>query len=128
MQRRIGQLTDYRLWIERESDRLGQLINRNRLHGPGQHGQHGLQSKRLEDIVERPELHRIDGRLNRSMSGHHDTDEVRIDLKTRAHQREAIHFRHHQISKQHVKGLLAQSLDCGFARSKAGSLVALVGQ
>ena len=85
------------------------------IHRPREHRQNRLQSKRLKNIVEGADFHGIDRSLNRALAGHHDRDQVRIDLHALSQQRNAIHARHHQVGKQHIKRLAAQSRKRFFA-------------
>ncbi len=99
-----------------------------RVHRPRQHGQHRLQPEGLQHVIKRAHLHRIDGRLDRALAGHHDADYIRIDLHCFANEFDAVDSRHHQVRQEHVKFLTPQGCQGVFAGRKTGGFIALPGQ
>src|SRR6267142_2598466 len=99
-----------------------------RVHGPRQHGQHRLEPEGFQYIIKRAHLHRIDGRLDRALAGHHDADHVGIDLHRLTDQCDAVDDRHHQIRQEHIKYLGPQRPERLLAVTKAHGFIALRNQ
>ncbi len=87
------------------------------MHGSQDRGHDDGKLERLEDIVERAELHGINRGLHRALTGHNDSDDVRIDLQRLAQELDAVHFGHHQVAQEQVEVAFAKLLD-GFLRRR----------
>ena len=64
--------------------------------------------ERLGDVVVGPVLQRLDGSLNRSVAGHDDDDNFRIDLANLAVQLETVHAGHLDIQQRQIPALARQ--------------------
>ncbi|HEX3150084.1 MAG TPA: hypothetical protein VHR66_18550 [Gemmataceae bacterium] len=64
-------------------------------HRPVKDRQDGMQSKRLEDVVERSRFHRLDGGGDCPLAGHDDANQVGVDLQGALEDLNAVHLRHH---------------------------------
>ena len=137
LERRIGHARQHRLGIERVRDGVAHLVDAHGLaeanvvepeaphvDGAGEHRADGREIERLQDVVERAHLHGVDGARHRALAGHHDADEIGIDLERGAEQRQAVHPRHHQVGEQHVEGLLAQGRQRLLRHREPGDVVA----
>ncbi len=103
------------LVIERVADQRDQLLD----------------LERLLQVVERPELHRLDGALHRGMGGHHQHLRPfgrRHRLRHLPNQLEACHARHQVIDDQKVEGLLDKLLLGVSRRRRFNDLVPFVTQ
>ena len=71
-----------------------------------------------------PHLHRLDRRRHRTVAGHDDHGQMRVDRQRLAHHGDAVHFRHHEIGHDDVEFARTQGLDRLLSpRREAGHMV-----
>ncbi len=73
----------------------------------GHHQVHLLHPERLHDVVHRPHLHGLDGRLDRRVPGDHDDRHLRSQGGDLLEQLHSVHARQHQVEDHQIERLLA---------------------
>jgi hypothetical protein len=76
--------------------------------GRAEHVHHLLELERLEHVVVRAALHRVDRGLDRAEAGHDHRDRARRLLRDLVEQRDAAHPRHLQVADDEVEGRAAR--------------------
>ncbi len=77
-------------------------------HRPGENVKQLLGTERLLDEVDRPELHRLDGTVDRSECRHHDELGVGLQRRARPEHVEPVHSRQVQVQQDQVVQLGVQ--------------------
>ncbi len=76
--------------------------------------------ERLEEIVERPQLHRFDGSLRGAVGGHHDDRHLAVEFAKAAEGFEAVHAAHAHVHDDQVGLHPGEQLQALFAAASGG--------
>jgi hypothetical protein len=115
VQAAVGDVLEHLVEREARGDRLAHLVERQGLAEPDVLGHdpllldaalddvdHLVELERLEHVVVRAALHRVDRGLDRAEAGHDHGERARRGLADLVEQRDAAHARHLEVADDHV--------------------------
>ena len=83
----------------------------------------GFGLERLDQIIRRALAHRIDGPLDRTMSGHQQHRQLRLTRSQQTEQLMAVHARHIDVAYHQAEGLIADRRERLFRRTDGRVIV-----